>query len=239
MDFMKFLGRGQGALALALTAILLAGCGTDGNYKYDPLRNAAQTSPAAPAATNNTLAGIPGLTPPPGTNIPGLTNEVPADPTQTLMQLGDALVVNFSDIPNPMPASEDTIKEDGTITLPYNQKFVAAGKTVGTLQAEIRERYVTNYWKFLTVSIKIADRYYYVGGETRIPGRQVYIGKISVLKAIDTTGGFTDYAAKWRVEITRANGAKLIEDCNKAVKDPSLDYEIFPNDRIFVPKRWF
>jgi protein involved in polysaccharide export with SLBB domain len=248
MDFMKLLGRGKSALAVLFAGILLAGCGTDGNYKFDPLTSGDAPAPLTPAqvqaqekekADVALIAHLPGMTPPPGTSIPGVP-DAPVDATQTLLQSGDSLIVSFTDIPNTMAPSEDTIKEDGTITLPYDQKFVAIGKTVGALQAEIRARYVPLYWKYLTVTIKISDRFYFVGGEVRSPGRQVYTGKMTVLKAIDTTGGYTDYAAKWRVQLTRANGGKtLIENCNKAVDKPSLDLEVFPGDRIFVPKRIF
>ena len=40
--------------------------------------------------------------------------------------------------------------------------------------------------------------------------------------------------------LTRADGATVDkENCNNAVNDPSLDYPVYPGDRIYVKKRWF
>ncbi len=134
---------------------------------------------------------------------------------------------------------EDIIKEDGSITLILNQKFQAAGKTIGALQADIRDRYVPQYFKYLTVTIKTQERFYSVGGEVRSPNRQAYTGYMTVLRAIDTAGGFTDFSRKTDVEVTRANGEKYVVNCKKAQNHPELDREIFPGDKIFVHRRLF
>ena len=63
---------------------------------------------------------------------------------------------------------------------------------------------------------------------------------MTVLRAIDTGGGFTDFAAKKRVQLTRAGSKKVITvNCVRALTHPDLDLEVFPGDKIFVPKRWF
>jgi protein involved in polysaccharide export with SLBB domain len=205
---MKFFGRGIIGLALLFLMMVLAGCDTAStNYKFDPL------------ADNQ------------GKTVPN------ADPSTTLMHGGDILTISFADTPTLIAAEEDVIKEDGSITLIYNQKFQAVGKTVGQLQTEIRDRYVPQYFKYLTVTIKTQDRYYSVGGEVRAPNRQVYTGYMTVLRAIDTASGFTDFANKRKVVVTRASGKKVTVDCKKAQDHPELDVEIFPGDKIFVKKR--
>ncbi|MCX8108287.1 MAG: SLBB domain-containing protein, partial [Verrucomicrobiae bacterium] len=66
----------------------------------------------------------------------------------------------------------------------------------------------------------------------------IYTGEMTVLKAISTAGGFTEFAKRNRVEVTRASGGKpVVVDCVKALKNPRLDIPIYPGDRIFVHKR--
>ncbi len=151
--------------------------------------------------------------------------------------MGNTLTVGFADTPAPINPIDDVIKEDGSITLIYNQKFQAAGKTVGALQSEIRDRYVPQYFRYLTVSIKTAERFIFVGGEVKAPNRQVYSGRTTVLTAIDIAGGFGDFADKKHVRLTRANGQKFTVNCSKAMDHRELDLEVYPGDQVFVKKR--
>ncbi len=166
-----------------------------------------------------------------------MNNDAAADPTGTLLHVGDDINVAFSDTPTQIPPIADTIKEDGSITLMLNQKFQAAGKTIGALQSEIRDRYVPQYFKYLTVSIKPETRFYSVGGEVRAPNRQAYTGYMTVLRAIDTAGGFTDFANKSEVAVTHTSGETFYVNCKKAQTHPELDKQIFPGDKIYVKKR--
>jgi protein involved in polysaccharide export with SLBB domain len=218
MELMKFLGRGFAGLGLAVAAIFLAGCETDSSYQFNPL---AQKSAPADAGFNG------------GSSAPAT---VPDSSPNTLTK-GDVVIINFTDTPNPIQPMEDTVKDDGSITLIYDQRFQAAGKTTAALQREIRDRYVPKYFKFLTVTIAPKERFYYVGGEVRQPNRFVYSGKMTVNQAIDTAGGFTDFARKGKVKVIRPNGESYDEDCTAALKHPEKDHEIFPGDKIQVPKR--
>jgi len=67
----------------------------------------------------------------------------------------------------------------------------------------------------------------------------MYIGRMTVLRAIDTAGGFTDFAQRKKIEVRRASGQKLTVNWYDAVKNPSKDPEVFPNDQIIVHKKWF
>lgn len=224
MEIMKFFGRGFAGLGLLLAMVLLAGCETNGgNYAFanDPL--ASQGAAPGDASVSTTTAS---------------SSAVNTNGSPNLLGNGDEITVVFSDIPNPPNPIVDIIKDDGTITLYFNEKFHAAGKTTGALQSEIRDRYLEHkIFKYLTVSIATKDRFYYVGGEVKGPGRQVYSGVMTVVKAIDTAGGFTDFARKGRVRVIRANGQTFTVDYSSAVKHPEKDREIFPGDKVQVDKR--
>ena len=149
-------------------------------------------------------------------------------------------MVVFSDIPAPQPPPfEERVNESGTITLLHNQTFKAAGKKRGDLEKEIHDRYVPDYYKFLTVTVRLLNRFYYVEGEVKGANRYQYEGNMTVLKAITSAGGFTDFANKRKIRIIRADKRKETENGIKALDDPSKDLEIFPGDTVHVSRKWF
>lgn len=151
--------------------------------------------------------------------------------------VGDLIRITFSGASFEIPPHEERIKEDGTITLPLIGSVQAAGKTQGELQREITDRYVPDYYRRLTATIISDQRVYFVSGQVRQPGRQVYIGATTVLKAITSSGGFTDFADRKRVVLTRADGRRQDVDCIRAAQDAAMDPAVFPGDRIDVPLR--
>jgi protein involved in polysaccharide export with SLBB domain len=153
------------------------------------------------------------------------------------LRAGDLVTVIFSDLPTPTLPFEERIKDDGTITLLLNQTFQAAGKNRGDLEREIRTRYVPRYYLNLTVTVKPQERFYYVEGEVKMPSRQPHPGDITVLKAIATAQGFTDYANKRKVRLVRAGGQTIIVDCVAVLDNSQLDLPVYPNDKIHVPRR--
>jgi protein involved in polysaccharide export with SLBB domain len=205
--------------ALALVALALAGCSTTSKDSFG--NSAADVSSAA---TNATAA-------------PDVRQNA-NDPE--ILQPGDSISVMYSDLPTMTMPWEGEIKSDGTITLLLNQTFKAAGLNRTQLEKEIRERYVPRFYKQMTVSIKLTKetRFYYVGGEVRGPGRQIYLSRLTISKAIQTAGDFTDFAKKKKVELTRAGATKpIIINVVKAMQDATLDVEIYPGDKIHVPRR--
>lgn len=155
------------------------------------------------------------------------------------VRIGDRISVSFADIPMTSPTIEQRVREDGMITLPLGVQVMAAGKKAGELEAEIRAEYVPKYYNRLTVGVKLEERVIYVGGRVRRPDRYMYVGEMTVLKAINVAGGFDEFADRSDVEVTRADGTKLKVNCKKAQKNPvKYDLPIYPGDNIYVNKRW-
>ncbi len=244
-NFSKHLGRWGAACGLVLAGLALSGCQTQERFADLPPTLSAVSAaspgstsaaaPAPPAATTKVAAPVAasGVSP-----MAGSATNVRA-PEPNVFRVGDALTIVYADLPTPPAPFEGKIKEDGTITLLLNQPFTAAGKTAGELEREIRDRYVPKYFKQMTVTVKTdqSAQWYYVDGEVRQPTRQVYTTRITVLKAIASAGGFTDFAKKTKVQLTRLDGRTLKIDCNKALKNPALDLEVYPGDTIHVPRR--
>lgn len=150
--------------------------------------------------------------------------------------IGETVSVAFSGPPDPIDLHEELIKEDGNITLPLIGSVKAIGKTAGELQKEIHDLYVPQYYVRLNVTVKPGDLIYYVRGEVKQPGREIYVGETTVTKAITSAGDFTDYASH-KVTLIRASGGSIRVNVDKALEDPSLDLQIYPGDQVTVPRR--
>jgi polysaccharide export outer membrane protein len=156
-------------------------------------------------------------------------------------QVGETVIVSFSGLSQEldleMSPSTQIIKEDGTVNLPYVGSVKAAGKTPGELQNDIHDLYVPKYFVRLTISVTSQDRVYYVGGEVKQPGRQLYVGATTVTQAIQSAGDFTDFANRKKVKLIRHDGQVITVNCVKAIEDPSQDPSVYPGDQIQVPRR--
>jgi protein involved in polysaccharide export with SLBB domain len=173
-----------------------------------------------------------------GTGTPS-TDTTSTDLTAARFHVGDTVTVDFSGAADPIPEHLEPIKEDGTITLPYIGPVRARGKTAGELQNDIHDLYVPKYYVRLTVTVSSPQRVFYVGGEVKQPGRQLYVGETTVTKAIQAAGDFTDFANRNKVWLIRSTGDRIKVNCNKALQDPSLDPPVYPGDQIQVPRRIF
>lgn len=179
----------------------------------------------------------------PGTNqdfMPAAGGPTPA-PTSEKFNPGDLVIVTFSGLSDAViPQHEERVKEDGTITLPFIGSVVAQGKGPGELQKEIRSKYIEGkiYPESINVTVKGQDRFYFVGGEVRSPNRYIYGEGMTVLKAIQSAGDFTDFARKTKVSVTRLDGRKFTINCEKALEKPELDLPVYPGDRVHVPRRF-
>ena len=167
----------------------------------------------------------------------------PADPQKggstDLLRPGDAVYISFSGVIEPPPRVEDRIRENGCITLPFVGEVQAAGLTRSLLQERVHALYVPKLYKRLTVSVNPDIRYFYVSGQVKREGSIPYVGGMTVLKAIAAAGGFTDFAKKGKVQITRADGKVETVDCDRAQRDSGMDLTVFPDDQIYVPRRLF
>jgi protein involved in polysaccharide export with SLBB domain len=156
-------------------------------------------------------------------------------------RIGDSVVINYSGIVGGDPIlqpHQETIKEDGKIYLPLVGPIVAMGRTPVDLQKELQAAYA-NYYRNLTVTVLSATRYYYVSGEVRKPGPQIYLSATDIVKAISAAGDFTDFSNRHRVRIIRANGDTEVVNVQKILDGRADDVPIYPGDKIVVRRRFF
>jgi polysaccharide export outer membrane protein len=218
------LKRFSGLSALLCAAALLAGCSSDPNPSDRVFPPAgAYGAPTGWAATGNTNA--------PGTDL---------GQGFAIVHVGDPITISFADVP-PLSMREQHVRvpDSGVITLPYNVRVQAAGKSTGQLEQDIREAYVPKYFVNLTAIVTTEERSFIVDGEVRNPGQKPYTGEVTVLRAIGTAGGFTEFANRKKVQLRRQNGQRFIINYNKAIEKPELDLPVYPNDHIIVTKSLF
>jgi len=225
MDYRKLTCRWGAVCGALLGLVLFAGC--------KMLSSSEPDFPDVPVKTAS--AGGADPTPTINKDAPPTINNNGAE----LIHVGDSLTVVFSDLPTTPPTLQVQVDENGKITLIENKTFTAVGKTRAELEKEIREGYVPLIYTKMTVTISRPERLFYVGGEVKNPGRQSYIGPITVLKSIQSAGDFTDFAQRKRVRLTHLNGKTEIINCIKAREDPKLDLAVVPGDTIHVPRRIF
>jgi len=174
-----------------------------------------------------------------GGKEPGFATLPGVDPSTlsgNVLHVGDDVTVLFSGLTDQIPAHEERIKDDGFITLDYIGPVKAAGKTPGELQKEIYSLYVPKYYNSnLNVTVRVEARVYYVDGEVKGPGRKDYPGDMTIVKAISDAGGFTDFARRTKVRLTRAGHTDII-NVERAIEDPKYDVAVYPGDKIYVPR---
>jgi len=225
-SFSKIIAQCFLMVLLASIMVVLTGCGTTQYAGQD--RPSTNDAPA--------ISGTPVSVPPSAAG--SQTN--PAGPDT--LRAGDRVNVTFSGLPGPpIEKHEEQIREDGYINPPFLGRTIkAAGKSIGQLQEELQKLYVPDYFKSATITVRRQDSYFFVGGEVKAQGQKPYLSEMTVLKAIQAAGDFTEFSKKTKVQVIRANGHKEKPiNCVKAINNPKLDLPIFPGDQIIVPKRRF
>lgn len=156
------------------------------------------------------------------------------------LHIGDTITITLTGVPEDLPPQEKPIKADGTITLSDIGRIQAAGKTAGELEDLIHNLYVPAIYRHLNVTVKTtSDRVYYVRGEVRNPNREVYVGEITVTKAITSAGDFTDFANHKNVVLIRANGKRFKLNADAILNGEAPDPPVYPGDQIIVGRRIF
>jgi polysaccharide export outer membrane protein len=90
-----------------------------------------------------------------------------------------------------------------------------------------------------TASVLVAQRYFYVGGEVKSPGRFLWSEDTTLMKAINTASGFTDYANRSKVQLARGKEPLQIFNCEELMRNPAKDVPIRPGDTVTVPRSVF
>lgn len=155
------------------------------------------------------------------------------------LHVGDSIIITFDGLPENPSGQDKTINDDGTITLSDIGAIKAVGLTTGDLEKVIHDKYVPHFFNHLTVTVKAGERVFYVSGEVGSKSRQVYVGQITVTKAIAAAGGFLETANHKKVLLIRASGQRFKINCDAIQRGEAPDPPVYPGDQIIVPQRSF
>jgi polysaccharide export outer membrane protein len=156
----------------------------------------------------------------------------PGDQIQVHLDTGSA---SSGQTPQSLDA---TIDENGEISLPLVGHIKAGGLTQSELAESIQANYVPRYYVRCTATVLAAQRFFYIAGEVRSPGRFLWSDDTTLLKAISTAGGFTDYANRGKVELIRGKD-RQVYNCEDLQRNPGKDPLIRPGDTITVQRSIF
>lgn len=134
------------------------------------------------------------------------------------------------------------VRPDGKISLPLLNDVQAAGLTPAQLAAQITEslkKYVTNPQVTVIVTTINSQRVYILGEVTR-PGAFPLLPNMTVLQALSSAGGFTQFAREKNIYVLRNQDGKQVKHPfnYKSVvsgKDTDQNIVLKPGDTIVVP----
>ncbi|NQU40439.1 MAG: SLBB domain-containing protein [Lentisphaerae bacterium] len=233
----------RGAVLLALAMILVGGCTTHpgadqrlARYTPDdagrrPWEWSRTTSAVAPDAAAETNASL---------QLVLAAESVNGEPLSTggaMLRRGDALVVSLKGIPRPEEFREE-VDGTGSITLPLVGRIQIAGMLTSEAEDAIEQAYIDGkFYTKINVILVAEAGFYYVRGEVQRSGRYPVSGDITLIQAISTAGGYTDFAKPSRIKVIR-NGEDMTFNADRIEDDKDTDPGIVANDTIIVPKRW-
>jgi protein involved in polysaccharide export with SLBB domain len=203
-----------------------------------PATNAPQGSPATllQASTNVSPAGI--------------TNSMDALDDKHTLAIGDRL--SFRIVEDEEEPKTLVVTDSWDLEVPYLGRFPAENRTCKQLARELKAALEKEYYYQATVIIAVDSMArsrgkVYLVGPVRMPGPQDIPSDevLTLSKAILRAGGFTDFADKHNVKITRQGSTGKsdkvtlvvdvgqIFDKGKTEKDVALK----PGDLIYIPER--
>ncbi len=134
------------------------------------------------------------------------------------------------------------VRPDGKITLPLLNDVQAAGLTPMELAGVISDqlkKYINNPQVSVSVT-EINSRRIYVTGEVLKAGTYALLPHMTVLQALSSSGGFTQFARVKNIYVLRTESGKQVKmafNYKEAVrgKNPEQNIELLSGDVIVVP----
>ena len=211
------------------------------------IQAAAQT--ARPDSTSRPASGTAKPRP---TGTTGTTTATPAPTTTTGMRAdsagispdyrlvpGDKLRIDVYKDPNLSQSLQ--IRPDGKITMPLLGDVAATGRT----PTELRDAITQSLKQYITepvvtvIVVEAVPPTIYVMGEVKAPGTQQLTGQLSVIQALATAGGFTEFAKTKDIRIIRkaprGGETQIRFNYKDAVNGKTHTVYVQPGDTIIVP----
>ena len=196
----------------------------------------------APAARQSSPSPAPAPVP-----LPAGTGGSPAKPTtgSTTPKAAPGLVADYRLVPgdklrvevykDAQLSQNVQVRPDGKITLPLANDVLAAGRTPTELRDAIAES-LKGYIANPTVTVMVVETVppvIYVIGEVNTAGPQPMVGRLDILQALSTAGGFKDFANTKDIKVRR--GTQILKfNYKEAVEGRAAPLMLQPGDTVIV-----
>jgi polysaccharide export outer membrane protein len=188
----------------------------------------AAQAPTAPAASDTDPESVAPAMPVPANGFSGVGD---------VLLRGDLITINLRNIPRPEDVREK-VDEVGAVTLPLIGKINVAGMSTSAAEDAIKQAYIDNgYYRKIDVIVVAEAGSYYVRGEVKRPGSFPISGDVTLVQAITTAGGYTDFAKRSKIKVRRGQ-QDMVFDADRIEDGKDPDPLIKVNDTIIVPRRW-
>jgi protein involved in polysaccharide export with SLBB domain len=155
---------------------------------------------------------------------------------------GDELDVRL--VYNPEISDRVRVAPDGRISLALIGSVLAEGQTVDQLTTELKTRFAKELRRpeVLVIGRQFESQRIFIGGEVNTPGVITVPGRVGVLEAIVTAGGFKDSARMADVVLIRRGPGNrpmlrtVDVDALIRLGKQSEDVPLRPYDVVFVPR---
>ena len=241
----QWIHRRRAAPGVVLMAVLFlaAGCATDSGpgkrlARYRPemtnrspwlWKEAGGASTAVPAGAMQTNAAAVKMGAPPA-GSEGLMARV--------LKRGDKVTIYLRDIPVP-DEIKDEVDASGTVNLPLIGVVQVEGRTTSEVEDLIEKAYIEGgFYVKMSAIVTAQEDEYFVRGEVKREGRYPLTRDVSLLQAITTAGGYTDYAKEREIKIIRGDEV-LVYDGTRIEARKDKDPLIKPGDIIVVQRKVF
>lgn len=170
------------------------------------------------------------------------TSQVPAAATDADYKIGPQDVLRIDVWKEPDISRTIPVRPDGKISLPLLNDVQAAGMTSMQLANSLRDslaKYLTNPQVTVTVT-EINSRRVYITGEVAHAGALPLLPNMTVLQALSSAGGFTQFAKLKNIYVLRTEDGKQVKhpfNYKEVVKGnlPEQNILLQPGDTIVVP----
>ena len=148
------------------------------------------------------------------------------------LSTGDVIKIQVFD--EPQLDVQARLTDAGTVSYPLLGELNLKGMSIGEIERMITEALEGDYLIHPQVTVTVLEyRQFFVNGEVKSPGGYTFFPGLTLIKAVSLAGGFTDYAAKEKIEIARDINGK--EKIFRATQDAL----IMPGDILTVKQSFF
>lgn len=243
---MRMLNKTFSVLLPFVALMVFAGCRSPGSAS--PASSSADAARPRLSVTPAALQSGTGTASRPASNVlvrpaqqAGEVQLATQDNSQAAYRLkqGDPVLIYLRGILPRDDEVQTVVDERGNVTLPYIDAVRALGKTAFELQRDIQKTYIDReIYRTITINVIVPSQSFFVQGEVRAPQRYPLITGMTLMQAIASAGGYSEFADRRRVQLTRGDTVRSI-NMRDIERDPKLDIMIESGDVIRVPRSIF